>query len=267
MMSQVISAVPAAQNVTYECSFTNLWSAETHPNMYPGSAHWSPPVLAAHSRKYKMWKPGLLASEGVESVAEVGSYGKLTNELEMFAGDFVVGTDQYNRNQQSQTLHHISLTHSTRFLSSITMIAPSPDWFSGFYELKPFGRVERERLWYESFEIETFPWDAGTEKGDTFSLNNPAENPHVPVQQISVDTDTVPANGVLLSPDGATVLPMAKWSCQLVTNTCADSDRLMRGRKNRGCDWVAERTERRCQKRWRGNSLSKWCPETCGETC
>lgn len=71
MMSRVISGVPAAQDVTYECTFTNLWSQQTHPIMYPQDAHWSPPVLAAHSRNYVMWKPDLLASEGVEDVAEV----------------------------------------------------------------------------------------------------------------------------------------------------------------------------------------------------
>mmetsp|Transcript_52644 Transcript_52644/g.58828 ORF Transcript_52644/g.58828 Transcript_52644/m.58828 type:complete len:86 (+) Transcript_52644:385-642(+) len=71
-VNQVLSTVPASHSVTYSCKFNNMWSSENHPINYPGNdAHWSAPVLAAHSKKYKMWKPGKLASDGVKIVAEV----------------------------------------------------------------------------------------------------------------------------------------------------------------------------------------------------
>ena len=71
-----MSNVPATQSVAYTCVLTNLWSGATHPIDYSnisGVAHWSPPVLAAHSNNYELWAPGRLASPGVEAVAEVSS--------------------------------------------------------------------------------------------------------------------------------------------------------------------------------------------------
>lgn len=66
-MSDVATSTPA----NYECKFTNLWSASRHPIAYPSDAHWSPPVVVAHSDAYQMWAPGTLATPGIELVAEV----------------------------------------------------------------------------------------------------------------------------------------------------------------------------------------------------
>jgi len=93
------------------------------------------------------------------------------------------------------------------------MIAPSPDWFSGFYDLDVRDPKNRDNF-LQSFSVETFPWDAGTEQGDTFSGANDAENPAKDIFQLIVGT--VPAAGVLLNPDGTAVLPMVRWDCELV---------------------------------------------------
>jgi hypothetical protein len=103
------------------------------------------------------------------------------------------------------------------------MIADSPDWFSGFSSFDPRDAVSN--TWYDSFTIETFPWDAGTETGDAYSLNNDAENPHQPVFQLT--QDTVPlTTRVLLNPLGTEVLPVARWDCELVADIdgCPASD-------------------------------------------
>ena len=73
-LSLVQSTVPASHSVTYSCMLTNQWSKANHPVNYDsvsGSAHWSPPVLAAHGTDYTMWAPNTMASKGVENVAEV----------------------------------------------------------------------------------------------------------------------------------------------------------------------------------------------------
>ena len=56
----------------YELTFRALWSKETHPNAYIAGAHFSPIVGASHNSRYKMWGPGLNATEGVKIVAETG---------------------------------------------------------------------------------------------------------------------------------------------------------------------------------------------------
>jgi hypothetical protein len=70
-LSKVPSTVPVRHSVTYSCTFQNNWSAVNHPVDYPPNAHWSPPVIVAHNKNYKMWAQDLFASEGVEEVAEV----------------------------------------------------------------------------------------------------------------------------------------------------------------------------------------------------
>ena len=75
-LSQVPSTVPTSNTVTYSCTMNNNWSAENHPINYPFNAHWSPPIIAAHGKKYNIWQPDNLATEGVKNVAEVRAHGR-----------------------------------------------------------------------------------------------------------------------------------------------------------------------------------------------
>jgi hypothetical protein len=271
-LSQVPSAVPTSHSVTYSCMLTNQWSGATHPFDYDrvsSIAHWSPPVLSAHNARYKMWEPDIMASRGVEDVAEIGSTSKLLKELKRAnakgrAGDFIVGANQFNSRDPPQTFDDITLTPSFPLLSSISMVAPSPDWFTGMYNVNPVD--ENAMVWYETFEIATYPWDAGTEKGNTYSINNESEDPHVLISRLTKDTEQVSDNGILLSPDGQEVLPMAVWKCDLVSFVCSDGVLKFKGRKKLNCNWVAKRKKTRkiCKKKWRGIPLSDWCPKTCG---
>lgn len=267
-LSQVLSEVPASHSVTYSCTFQNNWSGVNHPFEYPSNAHWSPPVIAAHSKRYTMWKPGEEASEGVENVAETGSTSTLEDELddaqaEDSVGEFITGSAQFNSDTQEQTFADIAMTPWFNMMSSITMVAPSPDWYSGFYKVNPINKSSM--VWYESFVIASYPWDAGTEEGDTFSGSNSAQNPKAPIMQLT--KDTVPDNGVFLNSEETEVLPMATWSCTLKTSLCTNHDAVeYRGRARRNCNWVARnKTGRKCRKKHKGQPLSVWCPEACGE--
>jgi len=222
-ISLVPSTVLATQNsATYSCTLTNLWSAENHPVGYDqvrNSAHWSPPVFATHGEDYEMWAPNEMASPGVEGVAETGSTSLLETEIEAaqtdgIVGDFEIGNNQFNANDPPQTVDGIQLTPGFPFLSTITMVAPSPDWFTGIPKFSPID----EGFWLESFGIATFPWDAGTEQGDTYSINNNPENPQFPITQLTAGT--IPGDsGILLDESGTKVLPMALWSCALQKST------------------------------------------------
>jgi len=270
LISQVPSTVPASHSVTYSCTMNNNWSAVNHPVNYPSSAHWSPPIIAAHSKKYSVWTPDKLATQGVKNVAETGSTSQLKREIGAAqesdtAGDFVQGSVTFNSSTQSQTFADIMLTPWFDMMSSISMVAPSPDWFTGFYDVRPID--DNSMVWLESFEIATYPWDAGTETGDNYSISNPAEDPKVPILRLT--KDTVPDNGVLLNSDGTEVLPMATWTCTLKANSCADHDNVMSRKSKRNCDWVGKarkptRRKRRCNRRYMGRRLRDYCPDACG---
>ena len=209
---------------------------------------------------------------------QTGSTSKLREEIKAaqdngFAGELVLGEIQFNKNDPPQTFDDIKLTPNFPLLSTITMAAPSPDWITGMYKFSPID--QSNKVWYEIFEIATYPWDAGTEKGDTYSINNQSENPHVTIIQLT--KDTVPDNGILLNPDGQEVLPIAVWTCDLISSIappCSDSEELrFKDRENRDCNWVGavgkkkrkRKRKKRCIKEWEGRLLSDWCPETCGK--
>ena len=238
-----VSDVPITHSATYSCVLTNTWSGARHPIDYASvssRAHWTPPVLLAHSRFYDLWSPGEFASPGIERVAELGSTFPLRDEVEIkqtqgLAGELVVGWDQFNRNDPPQTLDPITLSPHYPYLSSISMVAPSPDWFSGFSSFSPRGPGG---FWYETFSLATYPFDAGTEQGTTYTISNNAEPVHGPIFQLT--KDTVPDSGILLDPTGTTVLPMITWTCTLTEGGAFEEDPI----ENVGCaDLMEESNE------------------------
>lgn len=216
ILSTVRSNVPISQPVQYQCTMTNTWSGANHPIEYPsGIANWSPPVLVAHSKFADLWCPGEFASPGVEDVAEIGNADVLLEEIEVLqtkglAGEAVVGRQTFNSVDPPQVFEPLTLCPMHPYLSTITMVGPSPDWFSGIDSFTPRGPGG---FWFQSFELATYPFDAGTEQGETYSVENAPSDPHEPIYQLT--RDTVPDSGILLDPTGTTVLPVITWSCEL----------------------------------------------------
>ena len=224
LLSSVASTRPVASSeATYSCTLTNTWSGATHPVGYEAirsSAHWSPPVVVVHNQLYDLWRPKFKASEGVKLLAEMGLTDKLVQELKAasqttgrYVKEWTIGKNQFNSVGIPQVLGDVTLTQDFPYLSSITMVAPSPDWFSGFPKVSPIENTDGVGFWFESFSIATFPWDAGTEAGEAYSTSNPDQDPRAPITQLTAET--VPSSGILLDPTGEKVLPMATWSCEL----------------------------------------------------
>jgi hypothetical protein len=92
------------------------------------------------------------------------------------------------------------------YVSAITMIAPSSDWFTGFSDFDALDATAN--TWYQEFEVETLPWDAGT-ANDNFG----SEVTNMPIFVYSIDQ--LPSSGAFASVDGSTVLPVARWTCTL----------------------------------------------------
>lgn len=57
----------------YNLTFLGMWNKMDHPTDFPdGEAHFSPIIGASHDSHYKMWGPGVNASNGIKIVAETG---------------------------------------------------------------------------------------------------------------------------------------------------------------------------------------------------
>lgn len=131
------------------------------------------------------------------------------------AGTPVVGITQPLRVFTNQTLPTIIVTQARPYLSSITMIAPSPDWFSGFYNFNAANSTTQR--WLRSFTLETGAWDAGTEQGANYVMDNAAESPARRISQFRIGN--LPNTNVFASPNGLRVLPVARWECRLANRS------------------------------------------------
>jgi hypothetical protein len=108
--------------------------------------------------------------------------------------------------EQEVQLPDVQIDEIHPYVSAITMIAPSSDWFSGFSDFQ--ASDVSANAWYQEFELETFAWDAGT-ADDNFA----SEETDMPIFKYSIDQ--LPSSGAFVSVDGSTVLPVARWTCTL----------------------------------------------------
>jgi hypothetical protein len=146
----------------------------------------------------------MVSQEGSTStiLSEIIAAGSATNPV-------VIGSLLFTQDSERELqLLDFEVDESHPFVSTITMIAPSPDWFSGFSYFD--ARDALANVWYQEFEVETFPWDAGTADDLFFP-----EETDSPIFMYSIDR--LPSNGAFASAGGITVLPVARWTCTLQT--------------------------------------------------
>jgi hypothetical protein len=172
-----ISNIKRKNPVGYSITFTNHWTQENHPYKYPKDPHWSDFVYASHSSKYEMWSNQGDATGGIESIAEEGKTNNLVKEIDSEIKDGTVlgqvmgaWIPKANEGATSSPKEDLCVDRNHPFVSGISMIAPSPDWFSGVNKLPLFDK--ETKFWYQKIEVSVYAWDAGTEGGNNYSLNN-----------------------------------------------------------------------------------------------
>ena len=161
----------------YRVTFEGQWTARATPGGVPASAHFSPLIGAVHNADVTFWESGTTASAGIESMAEIGGTSALEDEIEA-AGSNVSSVLKPGGNigtTGTAMLDTVTLTAAHPQVTMVTMVAPSPDWFVGIPGL---ALRDAQGNWLRSRVVDLFPYDAGTEDGTEFSLNNNATSPH-----------------------------------------------------------------------------------------
>jgi Spondin_N len=185
---------------SYKIIITGTWAAPQHT--IPPTEHFTQFIGLIHSDDCNVYKVGVLASKGVENVAEVGSSTVLKKEMDSLIlankalSKFfltipgILGKDSSN----------ISVNIKNARISFESMLAPTPDWFVGIdsYNLIQNGK------WVTDITIPVYGYDAGTEDGDVFGYANPAT---VPQQPISLMT---PANASVIANGNMVIAPFAR---------------------------------------------------------
>lgn len=168
----------------YRVTFASRWSASTHPQDFPGgdNPHYSPLIGATHRPGTPFWMPGGLASPGMENMAETGAVSPLNREIRDMVAAGRAG-ELLREGQLGHTPGEVSfefdITLAFPHVSLVTMVAPSPDWFLGVYDVP----LVEDGLWLDRVTRPLPPWDAGTDSGRSYT---------------SPDADTQPRARIML---------------------------------------------------------------------
>ena len=170
-----LSALPAAsQAVTYEVTFEGNWTTASTPGGVVSGAHFTNLIGGVHSNGVAFWEVGEKASPGVELVAELGSTGTFRDEVAGNPHMRSVIEQGVSGGGTGSATFTINVTRAHPLVTLLSMIGPSPDWFVGVSGLSLLDGADE---WRQSYVVNLFPYDAGTEDGTEFSLNNPDTNP------------------------------------------------------------------------------------------
>lgn len=182
---------PVFSEARYMVEITGKWK---HPQFtVPAGVHFTLVVGMVHDSGGAMWKANEKASPGVENVAEAGNPYPLLTEIDSFiiagraSSPIIIPAPSPTGSSKGNIYCNSNYSH----VSLETMLAPTPDWFTGIsgFNLHPGNK------WITDTTISLYAWDAGTEDGDVFGYSNPATMPQQPVRLLQVSEASVLANG------------------------------------------------------------------------
>lgn len=182
-----VSTVFAESNqATYKVELTIDWSANLAPFEFPDDAHLSSWIGLTHGNRFRLFEDGATASSGLELVAENGRSGILKAQFDELKRRQRIGSI-VEADEIESVPGRVSTTFSTTkdhpLLSVITMLAPSPDWFTGVSAV----RLNSNDEWEDVIEMPLWVWDAGTDSGVTFVSKNADTQPRESIRLLSTE--------------------------------------------------------------------------------
>jgi hypothetical protein len=177
------ASATAAETAKYRLDIDVTWSAETHPYDFFPNAHLTRLIGATHNSRYVLFGDGRTASSGLQSVAERGHTEIISAELEDAKErerlDGIFEAEGFGVPAKISVTFAANEEHG--FVSFATMIAPSPDWFTGAASVELF----KDGAWVDSAEVVLWPWDAGTDGGTTWTAENLETQPHESIRLLT----------------------------------------------------------------------------------
>lgn len=168
--------------VEYEVRVTCLWSVDSHPADYPQTAELAPFEVFSHKLGTEAFTVGLLCSEGIRQMAEVGNLITLQEEIDLFrAGDRALDRDMGQSITFLRTSSvRLGFSETHHLFTLMAKISPSPDWFIAAQGVELYNGSS----WIDSMDVYPEAYDAGTDRGQTFVAANIPAQPREAVQII-----------------------------------------------------------------------------------
>lgn len=182
----------------YNISLTTIWNANDHASV-PGGAHWSALVGATHNNANQFVELGVVLpmTNGIKDIAETGSTGNFNNEVTTAIGSgladkYIDGVAGFSGAVGTFTKNNLQVNESFPLITLVSMVAPSPDWFIAVNSVNlRSGNSGINNGWKDTFTMDVFAYDAGTDDGINYTSANAISNPRVGVFML---TDA-PING------------------------------------------------------------------------
>ncbi len=167
----------------YKLTFNAIWSAQTHPNEFPSSAHFSGLIGMTHNGNTMLFAKGEFASDGIKNMAETGGKNPLEAEIQNFisngSGNILISGAGVNSSPGEVSLEFdIASSHS--LVSVVSMLAPSPDWFIA---VSSVNLIENNEWVNKTITVEIY--NAGTDNGSTFLSPDFPSLPPFPIDNIT----------------------------------------------------------------------------------
>lgn len=186
----------------YRVTVTANWTSVTHPTDYPSNAHFSPVIGMVHKAGASFFNKNELASDGMEVMAETGATSPLDSEI----NEILLGGSALNMIKASglstgtsSINFEIQVKDDFTYVTLVSMIAPSPDWFIAVENVNLY----ENNVFVETKTVNAAAYDSGTDSGISFTSANADTDP---AEDISLITTAPLGNGNTVDPPLVTVL-------------------------------------------------------------
>ena len=169
------------ESASYTVTFQGEWTTSSTPGGVVPGAHFTTLIGAVHNSQVTFWSRGGTATPGIEGVAELGSTGTFRSEIQAKGSDVAsVVQKSVGGGGRGSATFDIDVTNDHPLLTLVSMIGPSPDWFVGVSRLSLLDGGQ----WRSQHSVNLYPYDAGTEDGEEFSLSNDPTSPRGTITSI-----------------------------------------------------------------------------------
>jgi hypothetical protein len=183
---------PPYSEAVYKVTFTGRW-VSPQLGLPATNAHFTPIIGMVHNSSAYMFRPGTLASVGVERVAEDGNAFPLLSEIDSLTvlKKAISSSIYFTPSITGASTFTIYCNSNYPLFSCMSMLAPTPDWFLGVHDVN----LQQGSGWISDSTMNVYIYDSGTEQGNVFDQNNPATMPQQPVVLLTPANASVLANG------------------------------------------------------------------------
>jgi hypothetical protein len=178
----------SSNKIFYKVQFISDWGNNRQEINAPSNPHTGNMFLISHNEKINLFKVGSYAPKGISNTSMYGTIDDLLAAFDRDRNHDGIARAPVLMTPGQQSLM-ISADEKFHYLSFVTMVAPSPDWFTGISGLN----LIENGQWIRNKTIPLYVYDAGTDSGTAFNTEHYIREQPLP---ITLKNDT------FLYPDG-----------------------------------------------------------------